>query len=129
MKLSGCCRLTLRLGVVAALAFLCVDRAETQDRKLNPTFGDVKLKVGFLPDPYVKDLIAGGAIETKLGGVKAFVADAPDFQALLRSRQIALDDPCGVGCRHYPPDQAFPPMEPGLPMTMSSREPQPLVEV
>jgi len=80
MKMSGYPRLALRFGVVAVVAFLCVDRAETQDRTKKPTFGEVKLKAGFLPDPFTKDLIAGGSIETKLGGVKAKVADAPDFK-------------------------------------------------
>jgi serine protease Do len=50
------------------------------DISLPPTFGSVTLKTGFTPDPYVKKLTAGGPINTKLGGVNAFVAKAPDFK-------------------------------------------------
>jgi hypothetical protein len=90
MKLSGYGRLALRLGVVAVIAFFCVDRAETQDRTLAPTFGEIKLESGFLPDPFKKDLIAGGSIETKLGGVKAKVAKAPDFKLFYKAGKFAL---------------------------------------
>src|SRR5262245_17853588 len=80
MKRSGYRRLALRIGVAAVAVFLCVGRAAAQDRDLAPTFGDVKLKAGFLPDPFVKELVAGGSIQTSLGGVKAQVAKAPDFK-------------------------------------------------
>lgn len=49
------------------------------DPNLKPTFGSVKLNAGFLPDPFTIDLQAGGNIRTKLGGVNAYVAKAPDF--------------------------------------------------
>jgi S1-C subfamily serine protease len=50
------------------------------DLRLKPTFGAVALKAGFVPDPYVKPLVAGGPIRTSLGGVTAWVAQPPDFQ-------------------------------------------------
>ena len=50
------------------------------DPSLKPTFGAVKLKAGFDPDPHVKNLIAGGPIQTKLGGVPTFVSKAPDYR-------------------------------------------------
>ena len=59
---------------------LCVNRAETQDPNLKPTFGKVDLKAGFPNDPYEVKLTAGGDIQTKLGGVTAWVAKAPDFR-------------------------------------------------
>jgi S1-C subfamily serine protease len=50
------------------------------DLTLRPTFGAVALKAGFVPDPFVKTLVAGGPIKTSLGGVPAWVAQPPDFQ-------------------------------------------------
>jgi hypothetical protein len=73
-------RLALGLGLVAVLACLCTSRAEAQNVNLNPTFGTVNLRTGFLPDPFVKNLVAGGNIQTNLGGVNAWVANAPDFR-------------------------------------------------
>ena len=64
MKTSTVSRLALRLGVVVVLVSLCVGRAETQNKDLDPTYGSVKLRAGFVPDPYVKKLVAGGEIRT-----------------------------------------------------------------
>lgn len=52
---------------------------ERPDPNLKPTYGSVKLDAGFLPDPFTKELQAGGPLRTNLGGVNAFVAKAPDF--------------------------------------------------
>jgi len=90
MKLTGYRCLALCLGVAAAAAFLPAERAEPQDRTLPPTFGEVKLVSGFLPDPFKKDLVAGGSIETKLGGVKAKVAKAPDFKLFYKAGKFPL---------------------------------------
>jgi hypothetical protein len=46
---------------------------------LKPTYGAITLKAGFLPDPYTKELQAGGQLRTNLGGVNAYVARAPDL--------------------------------------------------
>ncbi|MFO0866667.1 MAG: hypothetical protein U0744_18850 [Gemmataceae bacterium] len=54
--------------------------SHAQNPGLNPTYGSVSLKAGFTPDPFIKNLTAGGPIRTKLGGVSAFVANAPDFR-------------------------------------------------
>jgi hypothetical protein len=72
---------TLRLGGIAVLACLFVGRAEAQvNNNLPPTYGSVALKAGFTPDPFTKMVVAGGLNQTNLGGVKAWVANAPDFQ-------------------------------------------------
>lgn len=74
------CRFLVRTGLAVLLAGVLVNSAFAQpDPKLKPTFGSVKLKAGFEPDPYKKDLVAGGDIATKLGGVSAYVAKEPDF--------------------------------------------------
>ncbi len=72
------------------LALLGTGRAETQKPELKPTFGDVKLKVGFPNDPFTKELIAGGSIKTKLGGVNAYVAEAPDFKLYYEAGKLPL---------------------------------------
>lgn len=72
-------RRALSLSAVVAAALLLVGRAETQDPNLKPTYGSVSLKAGFEPDPYTKKVDAGGDVQTDKGGVKAFVAKAPDF--------------------------------------------------
>lgn len=80
MKMFTRAQLALRLGLVAGLAFLCVDRAEPQNPNLAPTYGSVTLKSGFTPDPFTKQLTAGGPIKTNKGGVNANVANAPDYR-------------------------------------------------
>jgi hypothetical protein len=80
MKRSTAGRWVMRAGAIAVIACLCTVRADTQDPAGKPTFGAVKLKVGFVPDPFEKELTAGGPIRTKLGGVSAWVAKNPDFR-------------------------------------------------
>jgi hypothetical protein len=59
---------------------VCISPVGSQDVKLKPTFGSIELKAGFLPDPMTVNLVAGGNILTKLGGVSAYVANAPDYR-------------------------------------------------
>ena len=50
------------------------------DYSLDPTYGSETLEEGFLPDPYLVDLIAGGSIELEMGECTyGYVAEAPDF--------------------------------------------------
>jgi hypothetical protein len=70
--------------VVAAIlvGLLVAGPARAQDQpnpNFKPTYGAVTLKAGFLPDPYTKELQAGGQLRTNLGGVNAYVARAPDL--------------------------------------------------
>lgn len=80
MKLVTGCRLALCLGLVTAFTCVHGSRTEAQDINLDPSFGSVTLKSGFVPDPYVKQMIAGGSINTNLGGVNAWIGQAPDFR-------------------------------------------------
>jgi hypothetical protein len=78
---------------IAALAIvlLAVGHVQAQpDPNLKPTFGAVTLKAGFLPDPYTKELVAGGPLRTDLGGVNAHVAKAPDFSLHYTAGNFAL---------------------------------------
>lgn len=80
----------LRLSAVALMACLCASHAATQDLTLKPTYGGVTLKAGFEPDPYKKNLDAGGDVKTDKGGVTAWVAKAPDFQLNYTAGNFAL---------------------------------------
>src|SRR5262245_46283717 len=70
-----------RLFLAVAFAFTC-GRAVAQEKpdpNLPPTYGSAKLTAGFLPDPYVKEVQAGGDLRVNIGGVRTHVARAPDF--------------------------------------------------
>ena len=90
MKSFARCPIPLRLGLVAVLVVVVVDRAGTQDPELKATYGEVKLKAGFEPDPYTKKVEAGGEINTKLGNVAAWVAKAPDFKLFYTAGKYPL---------------------------------------
>ncbi len=89
-KISSAGKLVLRLGVIAGIALLCTGRAQTQNRDLDPTYGTLKLKVGFPQDPQVIKLTAGGNVKTKLGGVKAYIANAPDVKLFYQAGDAPL---------------------------------------
>lgn len=44
-----------------------------------PSFGTVTLKTGFVPGPFTKELQAGGPIETREGGVRAYISKDPEL--------------------------------------------------
>lgn len=82
--------LAVGLGATAILGLLVPERARTQDPSLKPTYGEVSLKAGFMPDPYKKKVEAGGPVETKEGGVTAWVAKEPDFRLKYTAGNFAL---------------------------------------
>jgi hypothetical protein len=99
MRMFAGRRLAVGFGVIALAAAVCLSAAragvgpepeEKPDPELKPTFGQVKLKAGFTPDPFKRELIAGGAIRTNLGGVNAYVAKAPDFKLFYTAGDFAL---------------------------------------
>ncbi len=76
-------RPAVRLWAALLLGCLGAGRAGAQDApdpSLKPNYGSVDLKAGYLPDPYTKDLTAGGNLQTKLGGVATHVTASPDFR-------------------------------------------------
>ncbi len=69
----------MRLSLLTFLLVGLAPLAAAQDPSLDPTFGDVSLEEGFLPDPYSTDLTAGGAIQPGVQGCDyGSVTDAPD---------------------------------------------------
>ena len=74
-------RLTIYVGVLAVMACFSATRAWAQPNpNLDPSFGTIKLKAGFEPDPHSKGILAGGDVKTDLGGVNAHVAKNPDYR-------------------------------------------------
>jgi hypothetical protein len=70
------------LGLLAVSAALLSGptAAQAQNPRLEPTYGSVSLRVGFTPDPYTVTVTSGGPIQTNRGGVRSWVASAPDFR-------------------------------------------------
>jgi len=90
MKLFAHRRLASQLGALVVLVCLAQAPLEAQDVSLAPTFGVRTLRAGFLPDPVVIRLTAGGPIRTNLGGVNASVANAPDFRLFYTAGALPL---------------------------------------
>jgi hypothetical protein len=73
----------IRLTALAATAAaLLAGPALAQDFSEEPTFGTLNLLTGFIPDPAVIPMIAGGDIDAgSLGGTcNGYIANAPDFR-------------------------------------------------
>jgi hypothetical protein len=75
-------RLTAAAIALSAAAFtaLCAP-AGAQDFTEPPAFGTVTLNAGFLPDPHVRNLTAGGAIraQDRFSSCRGYIANAPDY--------------------------------------------------
>jgi len=85
------CSVAIRSCLILLLICVWAGPAAAQpDPNLPSTFGSVKLKAGFADDPHKKALVAGGPLKTNLGGVNAFVADAPDFRVEYTAGQYPL---------------------------------------
>jgi len=69
----------LTLVTFVGLALLAADRPQAQNISATPTYGDVRLTGGFLPDPHVTELTAGGSVDVARGSCTyGRVANAPD---------------------------------------------------
>lgn len=67
-------------AMLAALALVPLSHASAQDVAAAPTYGSAELSSGFMPDPHVIELTAGGDIAVNEGACNyGKVADAPDF--------------------------------------------------
>lgn len=66
-------------GAICA-SVLC-GAALAQDYTEPPSFGQVTLNAGFTPDPYVRNLTAGGSIraQDRFSDCRGYIANAPDF--------------------------------------------------
>lgn len=64
----------------ASVLCVVVGRVEGQNAELQPKYGSVELKTGYLPDPHEKAVLAGGTTRTRAGGVAAYIADTPSYK-------------------------------------------------
>lgn len=76
--------MTLLVMVIAIAAVGAQDWSET------PTYGDLELEAGFLPDPYIVDVIAGGEQDATSVGYYGFVANAPDVDLYYEAGAFGL---------------------------------------
>lgn len=75
-------------GALAALAM----PAAAQDAGLTANFGEVRLSVGFTPDPYRVQVTAGGSIDgARLpGSCMGNISAAPDFEVTYSAGSLPL---------------------------------------
>ncbi len=73
----------IRLTALAATAaVLLAGPVLAQDVSMEPTFGTLNLMTGYMPDPAVIPMIAGGDIDASSLGATCYgyIAEAPDFR-------------------------------------------------
>ncbi len=72
---------TLSLVTAGLCALAAGAAASAQDYTEAPAFGSITLEAGFIPDPQVRTLTAGGTIraESRFSGCRGSIANAPDF--------------------------------------------------
>ena len=80
--------LVLCVGVVIAFAWLGTQRPAAQDFKLKPNYGEIKLETGFVPDPYKKELVAGGDKVVMVNGVRMRITNQPDFRVFYKAGDV-----------------------------------------
>ncbi|MDP3370777.1 MAG: peptidase S1 [Brevundimonas sp.] len=85
-----------RAAVPAALAALALAAvgapAAAQNAGLTANFGEIRLSVGFSPDPYIVNITAGGSIDgSRLpGSCTGYISDAPDFEVTYTPGSLPL---------------------------------------
>ncbi len=83
-------------GLFAALAGVMASApSAAQDASRTASFGEIRLRAGFSPDPYRVDVMAGGSIDalsdTPLPGeCVGKIADAPDFEITYQAGGLPL---------------------------------------
>lgn len=72
----------MRLLALAALVVLAAPLASAQNPSARATYDTITLREGFTPDPWTRDLTAGGATRVRVGSGCDYgtVANAPDVK-------------------------------------------------
>lgn len=68
--------------LAAAIAFAAAPAVACPDWEGRPFYGDIELSAGFEPDPYIKQVTAGGTIDLARcfsSGEAGYVTQRPDF--------------------------------------------------
>ena len=90
MKRIPFVRVAALYAATVGCVWLTANRGETQNPSLEPTYGWVKLRSGFISDPFAVEVDSGGEIKTNLGGVTTFVDNAPDFRVKYKAGALPL---------------------------------------
>ena len=80
-------------AVAVGTALLTATPADAQDWRRAPAFGAVSLSAGFVPDPYVHRVTAGGTLDASRvigGNCLGTIANAPDFRMYYSAGGYAL---------------------------------------
>ncbi len=77
-------------GTAAALVWLGAGPAQSQNPTMKANFGSARLSSGFTPDPHRVAVVSGGATQTNLGGVRAWVSNAPDYKLTYEAGSLPL---------------------------------------
>ncbi len=88
----------IRMALAATLGaavFVGATPTTAQDTSLSANFGEIRLSAGFTPDPYRRELTAGGGIdaytETDLpGSCVGKITAAPDFEVSYEAGSLPL---------------------------------------
>lgn len=83
------------IGAAALAAALVAGAASAQTAGLTANYGEIRLRSGFTPDPYVASITAGGPIDaykdTPLPQeCVGNISDAPDFQVTYEAGSLPL---------------------------------------
>lgn len=81
-----------RIAVALILVVAAVAVVGAQNWQLAPSYGNVNLSAGFLPDPHTVNLTAGGSVNISGLGIGAFgyVANAPDVRLNYEAGSFSL---------------------------------------
>jgi len=80
-------------AALAALALAAVSApAAAQNAGLTANYGEIRLSVGFSPDPYIVNLQAGGSVDgSRLpGSCTGYISEAPDFEVTYSAGSLPL---------------------------------------
>lgn len=68
------------------------DGSGAPDSSLTATYGEIRLRAGFSPDPYRVDVYSGGSLEASQlsGSCVGMIAEAPDFQLTYEAGSLPL---------------------------------------
>ncbi len=82
----------MRKLIVSSILLILSFQALSQDYSLDAAYGNVELDAGFLPDPYVVNLNAGGELSASslANGCVGYIANPPDVQLTFQAGSSPL---------------------------------------
>lgn len=86
-------RAAVSATALAVLALTTISGpAAAQNAGLTANYGEIRLNVGFVPDPYIVNLQAGGTIDgSRLpGACTGYISQAPDFEVTYSAGSLPL---------------------------------------